>query len=156
MSVVNGFANILKQELEKLDSDVEIDITAVEDKTAEFTQRMEDLQGADVVLTESVAEGILDQSGLRDVTPDGYADSVAREAEPSAADVAAAQALIRDGKADILLSNEQSHTSAANTLIEAAKDKGVPVVNINETPNSDQDYFDYVDGVLTDLEKSHK
>ncbi|KAB1503028.1 ABC transporter substrate-binding protein [Corynebacterium sp. 320] len=156
MTIVDHFVEQLKDAIEKIDPDASINTSAVTDKTHEFAERMGTLKDKNVILTESVAEGIIDQSDLKDITPDGYADSVARESEPSAADVAEAQKLINDGKADILITNEQSHTAAANTLIEAAKSHKTPIVNVNETPDNGQDYFGYVDTVINDLEEASK
>lgn len=153
MSVVDNFVTMLDAELKKLDPNAKPDTEAVTKQTAKFSERFSKLKDTRVVLTEPVAEGILDQSEMRDATPDGFADSISREAEPSAADIAETQKLINDGKVDVLITNEQSHSAAANNLIKAAKDKNVPIVNINETPGDGQDYFGYVDEVISKLEK---
>ena len=156
MSVIDNFVQMLAEELQKLDPEDAPDPAAVTEQTAEFTERFAELKDLRAVMTEPVAEGIIDQSEMRDVTPDGFADSVSREAEPSAADIAATQQLLNDGKADVLITNEQSHSAAASTLIEAAKAKNIPIVNINETPGTDQDYFEYVDEVISELEDAQK
>lgn len=156
IATVNTFVEDLAEQINELKPELKVDPKKVEKKTEKFAERLHKLKPAKVVLTEPVAEGIVTQSSLEDVTPKGYAGAVAKEAEPSAADIAATQKLIEDGKVDILLTNEQSHSAASSTLISAAKEKDIPIVNINESPETDQDYFDYVDAVISDLEKAEK
>ena len=68
------------------------------------------------------------------------------------ADLSATRDLITDGEADALITNTQSESQASRQLTDAAEDKDVPVVNVTETPDNDEDFADYVDGVITDLE----
>ena len=125
-------------------------------KTDELKQRIEKLSGKNVILTESVAAELVDDSELKDITPEGFAHSVNNESEPSAADLAATRQLITDKKADILITNEQSETSAAEQLTDAAKEAGIKVVNVNETPDEGQDYFEYADALIKQLEEATK
>lgn len=155
MDIVDDFAANLAAEITELDPDATVDAGAVTEQTDSITKRYEQLPAADVLLTESVAEGIVEHSALVDVTPASFATAVAHESEPSASAVASAQQAITDGTVDVLITNEQSHTSAAGTLIDAARDNDVPIVNVNETPDADQDYFEYVNQVLDELEAAH-
>ncbi|MDK8790808.1 zinc ABC transporter substrate-binding protein [Corynebacterium sp. MSK039] len=155
MDIVNAFADNLAAQLHELDEDfpAELDEDAeIKEKTASYTERMKKLPGKKVMLTESVAEAIVEDSSLEDITPESFAKAVAREAEPSAADLAAAKKLITDGKLDVLITNEQAQTPAAEELTKAAKDKDVATVNVNETPDRGTTYFDYVDDILKQLE----
>ena len=155
MDIVNAFADNLAAQLHELDEDFPAELdenSEIKEKTASYTERMEKLPAKKVILTESVAEAIVEDSSLEDITPESFAKAVAREAEPSAADLAAAKKLITDGKLDVLINNEQAQTPAAEELTKAAKDKDVATVNVNETPDRGTTYFDYVDDILKQLE----
>ncbi|HEY4599557.1 metal ABC transporter solute-binding protein, Zn/Mn family [Corynebacterium sp.] len=157
MDIVNAFADNLAAQLHELDEDfpAELDEDAeIKEKTASYTERMKKLPAKKVMLTESVAEAIVEDSSLGNITPESFAKAVAREAEPSAADLAAAKKLITDGKLDVLITNEQAQTPAAEELTKAAKDKNVATVNVNETPDRGTTYFDYVDDILKQLENA--
>nr|WP_169305859.1 zinc ABC transporter substrate-binding protein [Corynebacterium jeikeium] len=156
LDVVSEFEKNLSAELHKLNSDIPESDEDVSKKTDELKQRIEKLSGKNVILTESVAAELVDDSELKDITPEGFAHSVNNESEPSAADLAATRQLITDKKADILITNEQSETPAAEQLTNAAKEAGIKVVNVNETPDEGQDYFEYADALIKQLEDATK
>lgn len=156
LDVVSEFEKNLSAELHKLNSDIPESDEDVSKKTDELKQRIEKLSGKNVILTESVAAELVDDSELKDITPEGFAHSVNNESEPSAADLAATRQLITDKKADILITNEQSETPAAEQLTNAAKEADIKVVNVNETPDEGQDYFEYADALIKQLEEATK
>ncbi len=156
LDVVSEFEQKLSAELHKLNSDIPESNEDITKKTDELKQRIEKLSGKNVILTESVAAELVEDSELKDVTPEGFAHSVNNESEPSAADLAATRQLITDKKADILITNEQSETPAAEQLTDAAKEAGIKVVNVNETPDEGQDYFEYADALVKQLEDATK
>ncbi len=156
LDVVSEFEKKLSVELHKLNSDIPESDDDVTKKTDELKQRVEKLKGKNVILTESVAAELIEDSNLKDITPEGFAHAVNSESEPSAADLAATRQLIKDKKADILITNEQSETPAASQLTEAAKEAGIKVVNVNETPDEGQDYFEYADALIKQLEDATK
>ncbi|HIW95192.1 MAG TPA: zinc ABC transporter substrate-binding protein [Candidatus Corynebacterium gallistercoris] len=156
MDMVSHFGDHLAQQLNELNPELPDRAPEVTKKAHELKERIAKLSGARVILTESLATDVILDSDLEDVTPNSFADAVAKEAEPSAADIATTRQLIEQGKVDILITNTQSQTPAAETLIEAAKAKDIPVININETPDPGQSYFDYADTFITELEKASK
>ncbi|MCX2163524.1 metal ABC transporter solute-binding protein, Zn/Mn family [Corynebacterium auriscanis] len=156
METVNNFADHLAKELNAKDNSIAKDPADFKKKTNEFADRIKALKGKNVVLTESIASDVVKDSGLTDVTPEAFAKSVFAESEPSAADLAAARETITSKKADILITNEQSQTPAAEQLTKAAKDAGVKVINVNETPDNNQDYLQYAEKLISDLEAATK
>lgn len=156
MDTVNGFADKLAQELNSKDNSISKDPAEFKKKTNEFADRIKALKGKNVVLTESIASDVVKDSELKDVTPDAFAKTVFAESEPSAADLAAAREVITSKKADILITNEQSQTPAAQQLTSAAKQAGIKIINVNETPDNDQDYLQYADKLISDLEAATK
>ncbi|MEY8565883.1 zinc ABC transporter substrate-binding protein [Corynebacteriaceae bacterium 7-707] len=152
MDRVAEFADALAAHLHSLDDNVPAVADGVREMTDGFRERIAALPHAHVVLTEPVAGLLLRGSEIHDVTPEGFARSVLNEGEPSVADLSATRDLLTDGEADALVTNTQSESQSSRQLTDAAEDNDVPVVNVTETPGSDEDYADYVDGVITDLE----
>ncbi|MBC2681250.1 zinc ABC transporter solute-binding protein [Corynebacterium sp. 4HC-13] len=154
---VDEFAEHLAKKLHEMDNSIPEDSAKpVEQKTDELEKRVQKLKQADYILTEPVAYHLIAHSAFHDVTPSGFAKSIASESEPSAADIAAAQKVIKDGGVNVVITNQQSQSPASQELISAAKEKNVSVVNINETPEPNQSYFDYVDAFLSSLEDATK
>ena len=156
MSTVDSFADNLAKELNSKDNSISKDPTDFKKKTKEFSDRISALKGKNVILTESIASEVVKDSKLKDVTPESFAKTVFAESEPSAADLAAAREVITSKKADILITNEQSQTPAAEQLISAAKQSGTKIINVNETPDNGQDYLQYADKLISDLEAATK
>jgi zinc/manganese transport system substrate-binding protein len=152
MDRVSAFADALAAHINSLDSTFPAEASGVHEMTDGFRQRIADLPHAHVVLTEPVAGLLLRGSEIHDVTPEGFARSVLNEGEPSVADLSTTRDLITDGEADALVTNTQSENQSSRQLTDAAEDNNVPVVNVTETPGTDETYADYVDGVITDLE----
>lgn len=152
MDKVNDLANRIAAELHSKDETIPAKATDVEKKTQEITDRIGKLEAKNYILTEPVASHLLSDSKLHDVTPSGFAQAIAKESEPSAADIASAQQAITEGKVNLLITNEQSQTPASQELIRAAEQKKVPVVNVNETPTGNDDYFTYIDKFVDDVE----
>lgn len=156
MKAVSSFASAVADKIHQIDASAPADATPVIEKTTSYTKRIKALKGANVVVTEPVIGYLIQDSKLKNVTPAGFARAIANEAEPSAADIAATRQLIANGKADILITNTQAQTPAAKQLIAAATKRGIAIININETPDEGQSYFDYVEAVLSALEAAVK
>ncbi|HIW90640.1 MAG TPA: zinc ABC transporter substrate-binding protein [Candidatus Corynebacterium avicola] len=154
MDVVTGFADSLAAHLNTLDESIPAEATGVTEMAEGFTERIQALPHAHVILTESVAAKLLDGSEVHDVTPEGFARSVLNEGEPSVADLSSTRDLVTGGEADALITNRQSESQSSERLSDAAEDADVPVVNVNETPDTDQDYEGYVDTLISDLEEA--
>ena len=158
LMLVEHFADHLAQYLHSVDDSFPDRATGVSGELGKVTDRLKKLPEANAVLTEPVAADLLDGTKVRDVTPAGYAHATLAESEPSAADISAARDLITDGTATVLITNAQAQSPAASQLSQAAKDKGLDrkhaVINVNETPDNGQSYFDYLDNTVSALEKA--
>lgn len=155
LDIVNAFADALAEQLHKMNNDLpENAADALKEKTSALHQRADKLQSRNYILTEPIPSHLLEKTKMHDATPAGFAQSIANESEPAAADIAAAQSAIRAGTIDILITNQQSQSPASQELIRAAEESTTPVVNINETPDNSQDYFGYMETFLNALEKA--
>lgn len=125
-------------------ADVEARMDAVEAKLAK-------IGSVRLAATEPIATGLIYGTELHDVTPDGYLHAALNESEPSAQDIAAFLETIEAGELDLLVYNPQSTTSAADRIVEAAREHGVDVVEISEIPPAGTNFLDYMDSVVDQI-----
>lgn len=158
LTAVNEFADHLAGYLHSVDGSFPDHADTVSDDLSKVTDRLKALPASEALLTEPVAADLLKGTKVTDVTPEGFAHATLNESEPSAADLSAARDLVTDGTVDILITNAQAQTPASTQLVDAAKDKGLTdrhaVINVNESPDNGQSYFDYLDNVVSALEKA--
>ena len=88
---------------------------------------------APVLVTERVADYLLDEAGLAIVSPQAFARAVESGQSPSAASTAAIDVLLRPGRADALVVNSQVDTPATSAVRHQAHVAGIPVVLMSET-----------------------
>jgi zinc/manganese transport system substrate-binding protein len=97
--------------------------------------------GRPYAATESVFDLMATAVGLTDVTPEGYRDAAANESEPTPADVAGFESVLRDRGAAVLVDNTQTEGPLPQQLSEVARTAGVPVVEVTETVPADAGSF---------------
>lgn len=121
----------------------------LDEKLAGIDASLAALPEAKVVQTHPIADAIVEESALVDATPESYRHATLNHSEPSAAAVAEALEAVKD--ADILINNSQSPNAVSERLVAAAKEAGVPVVDITETPQGGTNFFDYFQEILDQL-----
>ncbi|MBY0287538.1 MAG: zinc ABC transporter substrate-binding protein [Mycobacteriaceae bacterium] len=97
--------------------------------------------GAAVVATEPVAHYLLVNAGITDKTPEGFANAIEEDTDPSPADLAAMLDLINARQVSALLYNPQTETTVTKQLQDAANRASIPVVNVTETLPDGTDYL---------------
>ena len=114
-------------------------------------------KGLPYAATESVAWYLADDLGMTDVTPKGYAQASANESEPTAADIKAFQDALEDGSVKALVLNTQETNSTTDQITFAAKEGGVPVVELTEQmPHEYGDLIDWMDALVDDFASAAK
>ncbi|MGH3759742.1 metal ABC transporter solute-binding protein, Zn/Mn family [Actinophytocola sp.] len=93
----------------------------------------EDRPGTKVVATEPVAHYLLDAAGLTDATPPEFSEAIEEETDPPVAAVAATTGLISGRQVALLVNNAQTETPVTDSLGDAARQAGIPVVTVTET-----------------------
>lgn len=83
--------------------------------------------------TEPVFTYMADAIGLRDLTPDGYRNASANQAEASPGDLSAFQQSLRSKQMSVLIFNTQTEGAVPDQIKAAAESAGVPVVDVTET-----------------------
>ena len=97
--------------------------------------------GQPVAYTERVPQYLLEQAGLKIMTPPGFATAVEDGNDPSPSDAAAMEELITGHKIRLLLYNKQAITPVTQRVRALAQKNGVPVVGITETlPKGETSY----------------
>jgi zinc/manganese transport system substrate-binding protein len=97
--------------------------------------------GASVVATEPVAHYLLVNAGITDKTPEGFANAIEEDTDPSPADLAAMLDLISTRQVSALVFNPQTETPVTKQLLQAAGKASIPVVNVTETLPEGTDYL---------------
>ena len=117
----------------------------LDDLTAKAEQVGRSKPGAKVVATEPVAHYLLEAAGLADATPSEFSEAIEEETDPPVAAVVQTTDLITDKQVVALVNNAQTETAITDSLTDAARTAGVPVVTVTETlPDGVTDYVEWM------------
>lgn len=130
------------------------DTKAVDKEIKDIEEAKSKLKAAKVAQVHPLADDILEDTKVEDITPKGYRQSTLNESEPSASDVNEMLKLIESGELDYLIDAPQTHDQVSERLVEAAKAKGVKIVDVFESPSADQSFFDLYKQTLSDMESA--
>ena len=104
-----------------------------------------------VVVTEPVADYLLQASGLVNRTPRAFTSANENGTDPSPADTAYVLNLVKRRQVASLLVNPQTSTPAINGLQDAARRAGVPVTQVTETLPNGTDYLTWQRNTVNQL-----
>jgi zinc/manganese transport system substrate-binding protein len=90
--------------------------------------------GRSYAATETVFDRMAAAVGLVDATPEGYRRAASNESDPAPGDLAAFEAGLRNGFANVLIYNTQTSGNVPEQLRAAAEGARVPVVEVTESP----------------------
>jgi zinc/manganese transport system substrate-binding protein len=114
--------------------------------------------GASVVATEPVAHYLLVNSGIVDMTPEGFTKAIEQDTDPSPAALAAVLDLIKTRQVSALVYNSQTQTEVTKQIQDAAQQASVPIVTVTETLPAGTDYLTWqrqtVDQLASQLDKA--
>ncbi|MDK8758463.1 zinc ABC transporter substrate-binding protein [Corynebacterium sp. MSK151] len=130
------------------------DTKAVDKEIKDIEEAKSKLKAAKVAQVHPLADDILEDTKVEDITPKGYRQSTLNESEPSASDVNEMLKLIESGELDYLIDAPQTHDQVSERLVEAAKAKGVKIVDVFESPSADQSFFELYKQTLSDMESA--
>ncbi|KQB83152.1 metal ABC transporter solute-binding protein, Zn/Mn family [Corynebacterium oculi] len=128
------------------------DATATKENLARLKERLAALPQARLAQTEPIADYLIEDSPLEEVTPQGYRHATLAESEPAAADLAEFLELIESGGIDALVYNPQTATDMTKRIRQAAEDKGITVVEVSETPAEGQGSIDFLTQAINNFE----
>jgi len=111
--------------------------------------------GIKAVVTEPVADYLLQDAGIADITPTGFSKAIEAENDPAPKDIAEIDALLTKRSAGLLVYNEQTTGSVTDRVRATAQSSGVPVLAVTETlPAGTTDFLTWRGATITALEKA--
>lgn len=117
----------------------------IDELTGKVAAIAETHQGARVVATEPVAAYLVQAAGLNDVTPPAFTEAIEEETDPPAVAVAELNDLVAGGQLAAVINNTQTQTQVTRSVVQAAAQHGVPVVDLGETlPQGVTSYVDWM------------
>ncbi|GAB3552888.1 zinc/manganese transport system substrate-binding protein [Actinopolyspora lacussalsi] len=117
-----------------------------------ITELRNEHHGTEVMTTAPVADHLLENAGLTDITPDSFVRTVEAGNDPAAATVAELQELVGSGRPAALIHNPQTASPLTERITERARNNGIPVVAMPETLPDDRTYSEWLSGRVTALD----
>ena len=122
----------------------------IQDKIAELKDRV---NGTPATATEPVFGYMFGGLGM-DVRDFDFQLAVMNNTEPSPSDVAAFESDLKNKRVKLLIYNSQATDTAAQRLLQIAKDNQIPVVGVTETKPEGKSFQDWLSGELDDVKKA--
>ncbi len=162
--VVEDFASRLAGALAALDSEYSSDysdnlidfqgeIEILEDRVAAFSGKY---ANSTVVTSEPVADYLLLELGLEDLTPKSFSQAIEEELDVSPKDLLEIQKLLKSKSVDVFVVNPQTGSVQIDGLVSIAKQNGVVVVELSELLPEGSRYFDWMDLNIANLEAAFR
>jgi zinc/manganese transport system substrate-binding protein len=158
--VVEDFASRLAAKLAALDSEYssiysdnlvvfQSEIEILEDRMAGVSGKY---SGGSFVASEPVANYLLIELGLEDLTPKSFSQAIEEELDVSPKDLLEIQKLLKSKSVDVFVVNPQTGSVQIDALVALAKQNGVAVVELSELLPAGSRYFDWMDLNIANLE----
>lgn len=162
--VVEDFATRLAEQLKTLDPDNAAQYTA---NLEEFLVGIESLEeraaavagsvsGAKVISSEPVADYLLAELGLTNVTPESFSQAIEEELDVSPADLLEIQNLISTKSVDLFVVNIQTGSVQIDALVELAEANGVAVIQVSELLPEGLGYLAWMEQNISAIEAGLK
>ena len=158
--VVEDFASRLAGALAALDSEYSSDysdnlidfqgeIEILEDRVAAFSGKY---AGSTVVTSEPVADYLLTEMGLENLTPASFSQAIEEELDVSPKDLLEIQKLLKSKSVDVFVVNPQTGSVQIDALIELAEQNGISIVELSELLPAGSRYYEWMDLNIANLE----
>ena len=158
--VVEDFASRLAGKLAALDSEYsyvysdnlvvfQTEIEILEDRMAAVSGKY---SGGSFVASEPVANYLLIELGLEDLTPKSFSQAIEEELDVSPKDLLEIQNLLKSKSVDVFVVNPQTGSVQIDGLVALAKDNGIAVVELSELLPAGSNYYEWMDLNIANLE----
>jgi len=162
--VAEDFATRVAEQLKTLDPDNSAEYAA---NLAEFLVGIETLEeraaavagsvsGAKVISSEPVADYLLDELGLTNITPESFSQAIEEELDVSPADLLEIQNLISTKSVDLFVVNIQTGSVQIDALVELAEANGVAVIQVSELLPEGLGYLAWMEQNISAIEAGLK
>jgi zinc/manganese transport system substrate-binding protein len=160
--VVEDFANRLASKLASLDPEFAADYS---DNLVEFLDQIEILEdrvaqvsgtasGAKVISSEPVADYLLTELGLENITPSGFSEAIEEETDVSPKDLLEMQNLLKSGSVALFVVNPQTGSVQVDGLIKTAEENQIPIVELSELLPTNTRYFEWMEENIALVEEA--
>ena len=160
--VVEDFANRLAAQLASLDPEFAADysdnlvefldqIGILEDRVAQVSGTV---TGAKVISSEPVADYLLTELGLENITPSGFSEAIEEETDVSPKDLLEMQNLLKSKAVGLFVVNPQTGSVQIDALIKLAEQNQIPVVELSELLPEGTRYFEWMESNIALLEEA--
>ena len=162
--MVEDFATRLTDQLKTLDPDNAAQYTA---NLEDFLVGIESLEervaavaasvsGAKVISSEPVADYLLAELGLTNVTPESFSQAIEEELDVSPADLLEIQNLISSNSVDLFVVNIQTGSVQIDALVELAESSGIAVIQVSELLPEGLSYLAWMEQNISAIEAGLK
>jgi zinc/manganese transport system substrate-binding protein len=162
--MVEDFATRLADQLKTLDPDNAAQYTA---NLEEFLVGIESLEeraaavagsvsGAKIISSEPVADYLLAELGLTNITPESFSQAIEEELDVSPADLLEIQNLISSNSVDLFVVNIQTGSVQIDALVELAESSGVAVIQVSELLPEGLGYLAWMEQNISAIEAGLK
>jgi zinc/manganese transport system substrate-binding protein len=162
--VVEDFAARLAEQLKTLDPDNAAQYTAnleeflvgiksLEERAAAVASSVSD---AKVISSEPVADYLLAELGLTNITPESFSQAIEEELDVSPADLLEIQNLISTNSVDMFVVNIQTGSVQIDALVELAETNGVAVIQVSELLPEGLSYLAWMEQNISAIEAGLK
>lgn len=158
--VVEDFASRLADKLSALDSEY---ATVYADNLAVFQGEIEVLEdrvtalsgqyaGSTVVSSEPIADYLLIEAGLENLTPSSFSQAIEEELDVSPKDLLEIQKLVTSRSVDVFVVNPQTGSVQIDGLVALAAENGVSTVEMSELLPAGSRYVEWMGANIDNLE----
>ena len=162
--VVEDFATRLAEQLKTLDAENSAEYTAnleeflvgIESLEQRASAVAESVSGARVISSEPVADYLLDELGLTNITPESFSQAIEEELDVSPADLLEIQNLIFSKSVELFVVNIQTGSVQIDALIELAEANGVAVIQVSELLPEGLSYVAWMEQNISAIEAGLK
>ena len=158
--VVEDFASRLASKLASLDPEYSADYS---DNLVEFLDQIEILEdrvavasgiyaGTKVISSEPVADYLLAELRLSNITPSGFSEAIEEETDVSPKDLLEIQNLLKSKAVELFVVNPQTGSVQIDGLVSLAEQNQIPVVELSELLPPNTRYFEWMELNIATLE----
>jgi zinc/manganese transport system substrate-binding protein len=162
--VVEDFATRLAQQLKTLDPENSVEYSTNLDAFVAEIAKLEEqaaavagsVSGATVISSEPVADYLLAELGLTNITPESFSQAIEEELDVSPADLLEIQNLISSNSVELFVVNIQTGSVQIDALVELAESSGVAVIQMSELLPEGLSYLAWMEQNISAIEAGLK
>jgi zinc/manganese transport system substrate-binding protein len=162
--VVEDFATRLADQLKTLDPENSVEYSTNLDAFVAEIAKLEEqaaavagsVSGATVISSEPVADYLLAELGLTNITPESFSQAIEEELDVSPADLLEIQNLILSNSVDLFVVNIQTGSVQIDALVELAESSGVAVIQVSELLPEGLSYLAWMEQNISAIEAGLK